>query len=225
MAIKDKIILIIDDDPEIIKLLSKIFEVLGVVVCSAQNLTEAKKILLSKIPHLIFLDINLGQENGLDYIKYLNSLPFCKSIPVIVFSGVSDKKILEEARRCRPADIIEKPIVASLLIQKVRKFLKESGSIQIVFEDYQNNPQLLTVKGEILKINEEYIEVKSNVKIFSSTYLKLKSPLCEKIGFTDGKFISGDFVISSDIGSYLNRFYYVGASDIVFQKIKALRKK
>lgn len=225
MAIKDKIILIIDDDPDIIKLLSKIFEVLGVVVLSAQNLIEAKKILYNSIPHLIFLDIKLGDENGLEYLRYLNTLPFGKTLPTIVFTGVNDKKVFKEARSLGAIDIIEKPIVASLLIQKARKYLKESNLNNMIFSDYLNAPQIFRIKGEVVKINQNFMEVETNVKIASNTYLKLQSPLCDKINFTDAKFTSGNYVRVLDLGRYINKLYYLGANNTVIQNINVSRLK
>ena len=225
MSIKGKIILIIDDDPSIIRLLTKIFEILGVSILSAQNLSEAKKILYQTIPHLIILDIVLGDENGLDYINFLTSLPYCKSIPVIILSGINDKKTLSNVKKHDPIDIISKPIVASLLIQKVRKYLKEHDSKQIIFDNFHETPQLFTTEGSIKKINPYFVEVESHVKISNETYLKLKSILFKKIDFPDAKFIGGNYVKKTQDGIFLNKLYHVGANDAVIKNILALKNK
>lgn len=225
MAIKDNTILIIDDDPDIIKLLTKIFEVLGVVVCSATNLKEAKEITLKTLPDLIFLDIKLGTENGLDYMTFLQTLSLGKSLPVIVFSGVDEKKMVNEAIKRGAIDFVKKPIVASLMIQKARKYLKEKMSGQIFFQNYQDMPQSFKVSGEIKRINQNYMELETNVKISSGTYLELNSQLCEKIDFKDGKFTSGDYVRTLDLGKYLNKIYYIGANINIIEKINKLRFK
>lgn len=225
MSIKEKSILIIDDDQEIIKLLTKIFEVLGVIIYSAHNLEEAKKVVQSNIPHLIFLDIRLGNENGLDYLTFLKSYPFGSSIPVIVFSGIDDKRIQKLAIMRGAVDYINKPIIASQLIQKVRKHLKDTYSNYHIFKEYNKSPQVLRVPGTIVQLNQNYMEVETSVNIANSTSLTMHSSLCEKIKFTDAKFTSGYNTQTLASGHFLTRLYYLGASDTVLQNINLLRSK
>lgn len=225
MSIKSKVILIVDDDPEIIKLLSKIFEVLGVVIYSANTLAGAKKVVHKVIPHLVFLDIKLGQENGLDFITYLKTFPFGASIPTLVFSATDDKKVQKLALNHGAADYVTKPIVASQLIQKVRKLIKDTATSNHVFFDYIESPQMFKIEASISKINQSFIEVESSVKINDSSIITINSPLCDKINFTNGKFISADNVKIIDFGRFQNKLYFFGASDVVLQNILQLRFK
>ena len=51
----------------------------------AVNTAEAKKYLSQTVPEIIILDINLGKENGLEFLKFLKqNYP---SVHVIVFSN------------------------------------------------------------------------------------------------------------------------------------------
>ena len=225
MALKDKIILIIDDDQEIIKLVTKIFAVLGTVVLSAENLSEAKKVLYNSIPHLIFLDINLGSENGLEYITFLKFLHLGKSLPIIIFSSVDDPKILKEAIKLGAVDTIEKPIVASILIQKARKYIKEASSNLIVFNDYLNNPQTFKMDGELAHLNSQYLNIEARIKIAKDSKVKLKSSFLDMLGVSKDQFTCTDNSVSIDLGKFLNKLYFSENDNAVIQKINKLRSK
>ena len=64
-----KKILVVDDDPDILKVVSAFLELEGFEVTTAQSLKEAKELFSSFEPNLIILDIMLPDENGLSWLK------------------------------------------------------------------------------------------------------------------------------------------------------------
>jgi len=84
-----KKILIIDDDPVIVKYLTKLFHDNGYGTIVANDGLEADDIVKDTIPDLITLDIEMPQEWGPRFYRKLSKNKSCKDIPVIVISGLS----------------------------------------------------------------------------------------------------------------------------------------
>ncbi|MCP4673519.1 MAG: response regulator [Desulfobacula sp.] len=83
-----KKILIIDDDPVIVKYLKKLFNDNGYDTILAFDGLEADDIVKDIIPDLITLDIEMPKEWGPRFYRKLTKNKTCKEIPVIVISGL-----------------------------------------------------------------------------------------------------------------------------------------
>ena len=83
-----KKILIIDDDPIIVKYLEKLFSDNGYSTISAYDGLEADDIVKNIIPDLITLDIEMPKEWGPRFYRKLTKNKSCRNIPVIVISGL-----------------------------------------------------------------------------------------------------------------------------------------
>lgn len=82
-------ILIIDDDPYIVKYLVDILEDDGFATCTASNVEEALALLKEEKPDLITLDLEMPNEWGPRFYRKMVMDPANKDIPVIVVSGLS----------------------------------------------------------------------------------------------------------------------------------------
>ena len=83
-----KKILIIDDDPVIVKYLTKLFQDNGYDTILAFDGLEADDIVKDIVPDLITLDIEMPKEWGPRFYRKLTKNKSCKDIPVIVISGL-----------------------------------------------------------------------------------------------------------------------------------------
>jgi CheY-like chemotaxis protein len=83
-----KKILIIDDDPVIVKYLEKLFNDNGYSTTIANDGLEADDIVKDIIPDLITLDIEMPKEWGPRFYRKLSKNKLCSDIPVIVISGL-----------------------------------------------------------------------------------------------------------------------------------------
>lgn len=82
-------ILIIDDDPYIVKYLEDILEDDGYTTCTASNVEDALDILKQEKPDLITLDLEMPNEWGPRFYRRMVQDPDYKDTPVIVVSGLS----------------------------------------------------------------------------------------------------------------------------------------
>lgn len=106
-----KKILIIEDDPLLVKMYSTKFESEGFEVISAHDGETGLKMATETIPSLIILDIMMPKLSGLDLLKKLKANPKGKNIPVIILSNLSKE---EDAKNALSLGAKEYLIKASL---------------------------------------------------------------------------------------------------------------
>jgi CheY-like chemotaxis protein/HPt (histidine-containing phosphotransfer) domain-containing protein len=78
-------------------------------------------VLEKRQPNLILLDIEMPEMSGFEAYEKLKENPQWKDIPVVFLTGHEDESILSKARETGAADVIQKPIVASALLDCVNK--------------------------------------------------------------------------------------------------------
>ncbi len=109
-----KKILIIDDDPIIVKYLSNLFDDSGYETCSANSGLEGMEILKKERPDLITLDLQMPDEWGPRFYRKLRKESGFKNTPIIVVTGLDGRYAIQNAFA-----VIKKPFDPSMLIKVV----------------------------------------------------------------------------------------------------------
>lgn len=117
-VMKNKLILVIDDEPEIRSLLSRFLARKGFSVLAAGTLKEGRKLFEQSRPELVFLDVNLPDGNGLDELNYLNSGKLQSK--VIMMSAFDHNEVKMEAIRYGALDFLSKPFNIARLDEVVQ---------------------------------------------------------------------------------------------------------
>lgn len=92
-----KKILIIDDDPVIVKYLQAVFSDNGYLTCTASSTTEGLDVVRKEKPDLITLDLQMPGEWGPRFYRKLRKESDLKDIPVIVISGIDGDHAIKGA--------------------------------------------------------------------------------------------------------------------------------
>lgn len=119
----NKKILVVDDDPDILKIVSAFLELERFVVLKAENIEKARELFTLEKPDLIILDIMLPDENGLDWLKEIKK--FSPLTPVLLLtakSSLSDKIIGFEFGA---DDYLPKPFEPLELVVRVKTLLRK----------------------------------------------------------------------------------------------------
>ena len=120
-----KATLIVDDEPNIIKLLSAVLTVEGYNTLSATNGKEAVDLASGLKPDLIIMDIHLPRMDGLTATVLLKNNPETRHIPIIAISGFGMPEDVKSASDAGCDGYICKPFNLSHLREKIAEFLSE----------------------------------------------------------------------------------------------------
>lgn len=82
-------ILIVEDDPLMMKLYSKVFDIEGYEVVGAADGEEGLLQVHKELPTLILLDVMMPKMNGLQLLEKLKADPATKNIPVIMLTNLT----------------------------------------------------------------------------------------------------------------------------------------
>ena len=82
-----KTVLVVDDDPEIRKLLQALFVRLGFAVTTAADGRSAIKRLAEVKPTLLCIDLMLPESSGYDVCEHVNKTSPLHGLPIMVVSG------------------------------------------------------------------------------------------------------------------------------------------
>ncbi len=118
---KNKMILVIDDEPEIRALLSRFLDRRGFSVVTAGTLKEGRRLFEQTKPELIFLDINLPDGSGLSELKHINSGKL--QFKVIMMSAFDHNEVKMEAIQYGALDFLSKPFNVARLDSVVQRQL------------------------------------------------------------------------------------------------------
>lgn len=129
--VKDKTILVVDDEPDIRLFLTTVLEDAGFNVMTANNGKHALERVSERKPDLISLDLVMPKMGGLKLLAYLQKNPEWSKIPFIVVTahahdelGKEDfMKLKAEKVLVGPHSYIEKPVVPSEYVEKIKKAL------------------------------------------------------------------------------------------------------
>jgi two-component system nitrogen regulation response regulator NtrX len=115
-------ILVVDDEPNIRKLLAGVLEDEGYVVTGAGDAAQADSLLASGGVDLVLLDIQLPGEDGLTLLARWQKEEL--TVPVIMMSGHGTIRTAVQATRLGALDFVEKPIQAERLLLSIANGLQ-----------------------------------------------------------------------------------------------------
>ena len=112
-------VLIVDDTPANLRLLSSILSDRGYLVRPAPNGALALRAIESSPPDLIILDVNMPDMNGYDIARQLKSQPETRDIPIIFVSALGEVEDKVRAFRAGGVDYITKPFQVEEVLARV----------------------------------------------------------------------------------------------------------
>ena len=121
MQNKQKKILVVDDEPDILEFLQIIFEEAGYFVVTTEKGDYLEKLNNGALPDLVLLDMLLSGKDGREIVKQLKSQEKTKHIPVIMFSAHPSAE--KTARAAGADDFVEKPFDIETLMEKIQRLI------------------------------------------------------------------------------------------------------
>ena len=152
-------ILVVDDAKSIRLLLKEILDEINANVTEAVNGLEAFNFIITNKYDLVFMDIHMPGQSGLEVIDKVRNVLNIKNLPIIVITELTRDDLIREAFQLGANDYIRKPLHPDEVIARLK----------VRFDNYELLHQLKYAKDNLEKANFDLH--KANEEIF---YLKEK---------------------------------------------------
>lgn len=161
-------IVVIDDEPQIRKILRITLESNDYKVFTAENAEQAIVVTGTSHPNLILLDLGLPDRDGLDVLKELRT--WC-SAPIIILSVRNSEDDIVAALDLGADDYITKPFNTAELMARIRANLRKTQPMQE--SNFKNGYLTVDFSSHIVKKYEE--EAKLTTTEYSLLLLFIKN--------------------------------------------------
>ena len=202
------LILCVDDEPNILDLLTFNLEMSGYETISSRYGKDAISLAAEAAPSLVILDLGLPDASGLDVLKARRASPVTLDIPVIVLTASDSEVDTVLAFELGADDYVKKPFGVRELLARVKAVLRRSGDASA---------------SDIIRVGPLTID-SGNYEVFrkdSKLSLTLKEyELLKLLASTPGKVLTRDFLLDRIWG-----YEFYGETRTVDVHIRHIRAK
>ncbi|MDP8253960.1 MAG: response regulator [Candidatus Kaelpia aquatica] len=120
-----KKILIVDDEPDIIKMLGVRLKANGYEVISAQDGVQAVSVAHREKPDLIILDVKMPAQDGYTVYENLQMAGNTNMIPVIFLTALPPEDVEKKVQELGADGYISKPFDTEDILNKVKELIPD----------------------------------------------------------------------------------------------------
>lgn len=118
-----KKILVVDDEPDILKVVIFRLKKIGYEVITATTGKEALEAIKTKKPDLALIDYRLGDMDGIEVSRRVRKDEELKDTPIILISASSGENISAALKSAAVNEYVKKPFDPEELLAKIKKYL------------------------------------------------------------------------------------------------------
>jgi two-component system alkaline phosphatase synthesis response regulator PhoP len=162
---KSKQILIADDEPDILEIVSYNLEKEGYSVITAKDGSEALEKARQLNPDLIILDIMMPKKTGVEVCKILRAQPAFQETLIIFLTAMSDEASQIKGLETGADDYVNKPISPKVLTSRVNALFRRVGNKEtgksITIGEVTIDPVkfLVSIKGNEITLAKKEFEL------------------------------------------------------------------
>lgn len=116
-------ILVVDDDPQILRIVREALSKVGYVVVATGDPDEVPELLEEHRPQMVLLDLVLPGTDGIEIMK---STLHDSDVPIVFLSGYGHEEAIARAFEAGAADYVVKPFSPTELVARIRAALRKS---------------------------------------------------------------------------------------------------
>lgn len=121
-------ILVVDDEPAILKFVIKILEARNYTVISAEDGVEGLAMAQRELPDVMVLDLNLPKMSGLDVCRTLKADDITKKIGIVLITAAyTSVEDANQGEDCGADEYVVKPFLREVLLHNVERLLEASA--------------------------------------------------------------------------------------------------
>ncbi len=174
---QDKQILVVEDEEDILELVSFNLKKQGYQVRGVTSGEEALQEVRRKIPSLIILDLMLPGVDGFDVCKSLKNNPRTKAVPIVMLTARSEEADIVIGLELGADDYLTKPFSPRELIARVRAILRRSKT------DISDQEILQKVHDIEINVKRHEVLISGNQINLTSTEFRVLRLLADRPGW------------------------------------------
>jgi two-component system KDP operon response regulator KdpE len=155
-------ILVVDDEPQITRVLRRSLATHGYEAQTASGGEEALQVFREWSPDLVITDLSMPDMGGLELCRRLRAV---SRVPVIVLSAKGEERLKVEALDVGADDYVTKPFGMDELLARIRAALRRSNAspaeVKIEVGDFQADleARVIKVRGEEVRLTPKEYEL------------------------------------------------------------------
>jgi cyclic di-GMP phosphodiesterase len=113
-------VLVVDDEPHITKLLTRMLTHEGHEVLTAETVAAARDVIDTRAPDVVILDVMLPDSDGITLCQRIKQNAATRLTPVVLMTGLHDADVQLRGLEAGADDFLDKPIDTRALVTRVR---------------------------------------------------------------------------------------------------------
>lgn len=147
-------ILVVDDNPDMVELMSELLKSRGYDVFSVRDADLAEAEVRRHPPDLILSDVVMPGRSGYELCHQLKDDPTTRLIPFLLITGLSDREDKVKGIEAGADDFLNKPIFPSELFARVKSLLK----LKEFTDELETAESVLCTLGRSVEARDPYTE-------------------------------------------------------------------
>jgi two-component system alkaline phosphatase synthesis response regulator PhoP len=124
-----KKILLVDDEPNVVKSLAFVLRKEGYDVSSAANGEDAMTMIQESKPNLMFLDVMMPKKNGYEVCQEIKSNSSLRDIHIIMLTAKGQETDKEMGLNAGADEFMTKPFSPMVVVDKVKELLGKTPAL------------------------------------------------------------------------------------------------
>jgi two-component system, OmpR family, KDP operon response regulator KdpE len=208
---KKMTILVADDDPRIVRLMSRNLQLAGYQTLSARDGQQSLEQIESKEPTLVLLDVRMPGLNGFEVCKRIREF---STVPIIIVTAREQEEDRIRGLDLGADDYLTKPFGMGELLARVRAVLRR-GQWDAIKSDQESRPQI-TVGDLTINLVQQQVSVQGRVVELTPTEYHVVAYLAQNIG----RIVTPDLLLEHVWGEE-----YVSEHHLLIVNINRVRRK
>jgi two-component system alkaline phosphatase synthesis response regulator PhoP len=159
-------ILIADDEPDIVEIISFHLEKAGYIVASAKDGSEAIEKAKQFQPDCIILDIMMPKRNGFEVCEYLRSNKDFDNTFIVLLTALNDEASHIKGLELGGDDFVNKPISPKVLVSRINALYRR-------IQPVSSEKKMIQVKDLIIDATQYKTSIKGEVYVLAKKEFEL----------------------------------------------------
>ena len=122
-------IMVVDDDPMYVDLVTYGLERAGYETVAARNGADAAAVIENKRPDAILVDLLMPVMDGMKFLNWLREKAKLE-IPTLMLTSLDDRALVVDALVAGAADVVLKPVSLETLLEKLSAMIGKPQSVE-----------------------------------------------------------------------------------------------